>query len=406
MKVFYSRRSKLMIFVGLFVCLHLGSCTIPPAPILEQSGDKGLATLLEGMRRKAGQPALAGAVVANGKIVAEAAVGTRIWETKNWVSVNDSFNIASCGKAFTATLAAKMVEEGLLRWDTTLRDVFPKIPMRAEYEDISLQQLLSHRAGLIKNIEVDLDRGKTCTWTSGRMAYFEELSQIEPAHPPGTAIFYSNAGYLLAGLMMEHLSGKEFMELMSEKVFNPLGLKTAGYGPPAKRARMSQPWGHYWDNSSRSLKATLKDDLLYISPGGNVSISMGDWARFIIQHMSSAQLTTRPFLDLKTVKKLHTPEDGLKWGYDQDYFDFWYRELGWPLTESNYALGWFVTEAKDGSAVLNHGGTSRAFQAEVYLSPKTKNAILLATNSRIGHIHLYRTALAIKEHYRLELDIP
>lgn len=362
--------------------------------------------MLEKMRRKAGQPALAAAVVIDGKLKAVAAVGTRRLDSENWVRADDRFIIASCGKSFTATLASILVEEGLLDWSTTLQDVFPKMPIPAAYENLSFQQLLSHRAGLIKNIVADLDRSLTYTWTSGRMAYFEQLSRQKLVHPPGTAIYYSNAGYILAGLMMEKLTEREFTELMSEKIFNPLGLNSAGYGPPAIKNRLAQPWGHYWDKKNRLLRATRKDDLLYISPSGNVSISMGDWAKFIITHMVSSSSNDQPFLTPQILKKLHTPEDTLKWGYDQEYFDFWNREMGWPLTKSSYALGWFVTKASDGSAVLNHSGTSRAFQAEVYLSPRYQTAILLAANARIGHNNLHRTATAIKELYNLQLDMP
>ena len=378
----------------------------PSAPVLDQSGNKDLALLLEKMRRKAGQPALAGVVIVDGNIKAIAAVGTRKVGTENWVTIRDRFIIGSCGKAFTATLAAIIVEEGYLNWDTTLRDVFKKIPMRPEYENLRFQQLLSHRAGLVKSFLADLDSSKTFTWTSGRMAYLSQLSQLPPPYAAGEVIFYSNAGYILAGLMMEQVSGIEFMKLMSEKVFNPLGLSSAGYGPPAESERRSQPWGHYREKFSWSLKATLKDDQLYTTPAGNVVLTMEDWARFIIEHMPSVKPKSRPLLNTVTLKKLHTPEDDPNWGYDQDYFNFWQKELGWPLTASNYALGWYITKTSDGTDVLNHGGTSRAFQAVVFMSPTKRHAILLATNSRLGNIHIFRTAVAINEMYELGIKLP
>jgi len=402
-----SKLSCKLLFLGvLFIWLIISGCNTPPAPITSSSGDRDLAQFLEIMRVKANQTALAAAVVIDGKIKAAAAVGTRKHGTKNWVTVDDRFIIASCGKAFTATLAAIMVEEGRLNWDTTIKDVFPELKMRAEYENINLQQLLSHRAGLIKSFVADLDSNRTYTSTAGRLIYLEQLVQTKPIHPAGTVMFYSNAGYILAGVMMEKISDQEFTDLMSEKVFKPLKLTTAGYGPPADRERTSQPWGHIQTKSPWSLKAVRKDDQHYTNPAGNVSLSIKDWARFIIGHMSSDQTEVTAFLNAKILEKLHTPVDNANWGYDEDYLEFWNNEIGWPLTSANYALGWFVTKAKDGEAVLNHGGTSQAFQAEVYLSPDNKNAILLATNARLGHIHLYRTAIKIKEKYALKIDLP
>jgi CubicO group peptidase (beta-lactamase class C family) len=397
---------KLLSFVMVFFWLSISGCPLPPADITPSSGDRDLAQLLERMRIKAKQTALAAAVVIDGKIKAAAAVGTRKYGTKNWVTVDDRFIIASCGKAFTATLAAIMVEEGRLNWGTTIKDVFPELKMRAEYENMNLQQLLSHRAGLIKSFVADLDSNRTYTSTAGRLVYLEQLVQTKPIHPPGTVMFYSNAGYILAGVMMEKISDQEFTDLMSKKVFKPLNLTTAGYGPPAKYSPTSQPWGHFWDKSSRSLKPVRTDDPHWIDPAGNVSLSIKDWARFIIGHMPSDQKDSTAFLNSRILKKLHTPVDSVNWKYDENYLKFWNNEIGWPLTSANYALGWFVTKAKDGETVLNHAGTSQAFQAEVYLSPDNKNAILLATNARMGHIHLYRTAIKIKEKYALKIDLP
>ena len=75
-------------------------------------------------------------------------MGTRKTNTNNWVTVDDKFLIASCSKAFTATLSAILIEKGYLDWNTTLKEAYPDLNMRSEYEDITLIQLLSHRAGL------------------------------------------------------------------------------------------------------------------------------------------------------------------------------------------------------------------------------------------------------------------
>ncbi len=404
------KANKHLCILGLFGALIFSlwtvCCSTPPAKISGSSGDRELSLLLENMRVKANQTALAAAVILDGKVKAAAAVGTRKHGTTNWVTVDDRFIIGSCGKAFTSTLAALMVEEGMLNWNTTIRDVFPNLKMRKEYEDINLLQLLSHRAGLPKSFLADLDSRLSYTPTAGRLAYLGQIVQTDLIHPPGTVKFYSNAGYILAGVMMEMISGREFTDLMSEKIFKPLNLTTAGYGPPAEHTPASQPWGHIWDKSRRSLRAVQTDDPHWIDPAGNVSLSIRDWARFIIEHLPSDQTDGNAFLRSEILVKLHTPPDNVSWAYDDDYLSFWNNEIGWPLLSANYALGWFVTKTTTDKVCLNHAGTSQAFQAEVYLSPNNKNAILIATNSRMGHIHLYRTAVKIKKKYGLKIDLP
>ena len=150
------------VLIGCIVLIVAGCAMTPaldldPAPITNGSGNKELAELIESIRVKEGLPALAAAIIVNGKIHATAAVGTRKLHTENWVSVSDKFMIGSCGKAFTATLAAVLVENGLIGWNTTIKDIFPELNMLPEYESITIQQLLSHRAGLSKNFIADLD---------------------------------------------------------------------------------------------------------------------------------------------------------------------------------------------------------------------------------------------------------
>jgi CubicO group peptidase (beta-lactamase class C family) len=124
-----------------------------PAPVTQESGDTDLAELINSIRLEERLPGLAAAIIIDGRLHSAAAVGVRETGTKNWLTVNDKFLIGSCAKAFSATTAAILVEEGRLNWETTLRDVFPDLDMLPEYENITVEQLLSHRAGLPKNLK-------------------------------------------------------------------------------------------------------------------------------------------------------------------------------------------------------------------------------------------------------------
>ena len=116
MKAAYRSPFRFLCVLTLFICSAISGCGLPPAEITNRSGDKVLAQILDSLRIKANQSALAAAVIFDGEIQAAAAVGTRKLGTTNWVSTDDRFIIGSCGKAFSATLAALMVEEGKLNW--------------------------------------------------------------------------------------------------------------------------------------------------------------------------------------------------------------------------------------------------------------------------------------------------
>jgi len=121
--------------------------------------------------------------------------------------------------------------------------------MLPKYETITIQQLLSHRAGLPKNFAAELDENRTYTPKSGRLVYLEQIVQHKLINPPEKVMLYSNAGYTLAGVMIEKITQQTFRDVMEEKVFRPLNLSTAGYGAPADSEPLSQPWGHISDKS-------------------------------------------------------------------------------------------------------------------------------------------------------------
>ncbi len=393
-------------FVLLVSWIYLFGCSTEPtsAPFMESSGDEEFARLLESIRVKGNLPAVFGAVIINGEIHATAAIGTRKIGTDNWVTVDDKLLIGSCGKAFSATLAGILVEEGLLKWHTTLKDVFPDIIMLPEYELITLEQLLSHRAGLPKNFIADLDENRPATPEGGRLQYVEQIVKTKLNNSPGQFMHYSNAGYVIAGAMMEKITGQTFELLLSEKVYDPLKIADAGWTAPAELEPDTQPWGHVV--KLRSYKAVRKDHNYWLDPAGGNSMTIRDWAKFILQNMYVDPTNRQDIISRVTIKKLHTPPDTVPWNYDDQYFRTWEKLIGWRLTSANYALGWYDLKTKEGEKVLYHGGATKSFIADVYVSPNYGNGILLATNARTSHVPLYEGAKRINANYSLKITLP
>jgi len=377
-----------------------------PAPITKDSGNAELANLIESIRVKEGLTALASAIIINGRIHSVAAVGTRKYGTDNWVTVKDKFLISSCTKAFTATLAAMLVEEGLIDWQTTIRDVFPDLEMLSEYENITIYQLLSHRAGLPKNfksgqptwtINYGFDQGRGTTPEVHRLQYLEKTVQKKLFCPPGERVHYSNSGYILVGAIIEKMTGRTIDELWAEKIFRPLGISTAGYGPPAALDPKNQPWGHYWNKSKSSFVVYKADYPNFMGPAGYMHITIEDWAKFILMHLDSNPLNKKRLLNPDTLQKLHEPPDSVTWDVD--------IKLG-----LNYALGWFTKNTEDGHSLIWHGGRGFDFNAQVIADLNVKNAILIVSTAEVPHMHpqthLLKIAKKIKKYYSGKAELP
>lgn len=337
-----------------------------PGPTRPMPGSKAeIDALLETIRRKHDLPALAAAVVLGGRTVAVGAVGLRKDGADARVTVNDRFHIGSCTKAMTATLLGLLVEEGRLRWDTTLAEAFPQLAdaMRPEYRKVTLEQLLCHRGGLPSH---SWPTGKTFldmhrlpgTPRQQRRAYVEMFLREPPGAEPGAKYLYANAGYAVAGAMAEEVTDTSWEELMRRRVFRPLGMKTAGFGAMGTPGRIDQPWQHVLEGKKRRPipPGPLSDNPPVIGPGGTVHCSMGDWAKFVAAHVQGE--AKGGLLKAETFQRLHAPPFG-----------------------GDYALGWVVTERDwGGGRVLTHAGSNNQNFAVVWMAPLRGFAVLSATN--------------------------
>jgi CubicO group peptidase (beta-lactamase class C family) len=259
-----------------FCCLILAFISILN---VESAAQTSLNAELERYRSRYDLPALAAAVVRDGQIIASGAVGTRMAGTWMPVTIDDRFHLGSNTKGLTALLAAILVEGGALRWDSSMAEMFPELAsdMNEGFRHVTLQQLLTHLSGLPGDMLPD-DPGSAQTEELAVRSFAQEgnlddlrywlLGQIcmRPlAAPPGTSFAYSNMGYLLAGAILERAGRKTWEQLITERVFQPLALRTAGLGPQATLGHIDAPLGH------REVDGKLKAFLA--GPNGDVPLS-------------------------------------------------------------------------------------------------------------------------------------
>lgn len=131
-----------------FTCVALHAAP-PPA--------KDVSALLAPVIQKHDIPGVAVAVVSNGETVALGAAGVRTRGKPDKVSAADQFHIGSDTKAITAMLCGILVDEGKLKWDQSLGETFPELnrSMHRQYQGVTLEQLLTNRAGAPGKLEKD-----------------------------------------------------------------------------------------------------------------------------------------------------------------------------------------------------------------------------------------------------------
>ena len=139
------RRALLLGGLSLSAVLSAQAQPSPTAPAVSETPSAWLTRNLEAIRARHRVPALAGAIVMNGRIAAEAATGFRKEGAGARVQVTDAFQLGSITKPMTATLTAIFVEKGMLRWDLTMESAFPELLglMNSAYRKVTITQLLS-----------------------------------------------------------------------------------------------------------------------------------------------------------------------------------------------------------------------------------------------------------------------
>ncbi|MBN2370632.1 MAG: beta-lactamase family protein, partial [Vicinamibacteria bacterium] len=329
---------------------------------LEQTTTSDLTLELNVIRSRHGLPAVFGAIVDTQGLQEAAVAGVRRSDETTLATIDDKFSVASCGKAMTATVVAILVEQGLLNWDDRVSEIFPELAgsMDRAYADMTVTHLLAHSGGLDDDILVPRLQSELPT----RLSVVEQrLWIVEQAlrTPTGTvgSYEYSTVGYVVAGAIIEKVTGQPWETVMTRRLFEPLGMTSTGYDPPPA----DQPgwiWWHEWTNGRAVPVPLAPDPVMTVGrPSGGVHLSMADWARFASAHLRGDRGESS-IVSAETFRRLHTAASSGE-SYD----------LG-------YALGWHVLSI-NGRRVLAHGGAG-SLRAAIQLWPDQSRALLVMTN--------------------------
>jgi CubicO group peptidase (beta-lactamase class C family) len=333
--------------------------TQSPAP--GTVGDGRLPEILEWARASQGLPAMAVVVVRNGLIAESAVVGQRSMSSSAPATMTDRWHLGSITKSMTATVAAMLVEDGLITWDTRPIDVWPELAQNidAGFRDITLRQLLSHTSGMKRDDDCSCASDSASgTIVQKRRNWADHLLRETPRFTAGEHN-YSNVGYVVAGAMLETRAQSSWESLVQSRLFVPLGMTHSGFGEPASAGQVDEPWGHWSESSGYSPVApgTGGDLRAAMGPAGNAHTTLDDFARYLNAHLDGER-GIPGILSVDSFRTLHT------------------------TVSSSYALGWNVVPdlQRLGAPGFAHGGSNGRWFAQTWFSPAKSAALLVVTN--------------------------
>lgn len=333
------------------------------------SADGALSDVLEVARSGHNIPALAAILISDGSIVEMAAVGSRALGEQEAVTAADQWHLGSITKSMSSTLAAVLIERGLLDWDMTVADILlTDVPdMRSEYHDVRLEQLMAHTGGLPVDITLaaafqngDVNDTSPLPMTERRFLWAADLLRLAPDASLGTHR-YSNANYIVLGAIIENVTGELWEDLMQREIFAALGMIETGFGPPGIAGMRVQPWGHVdqggnWEPVDPGSNAA--DNALAIGPAGTVHSTMADFSIYMAAHLAGERGIDGLLL-ASTFARLHSAQSG-----------------------TNYAGGWVTNGSGwSGRPSFWHNGSNGRWFAHTVIAPDRNAAVFVATNS-------------------------
>lgn len=312
-------------------------------------------TFADSVRVKHNIPELAYAVVSSKSILEIQTLGYQRINSNFKANFNDKFRLGSITKTVTAYLAATLVKEGKIKWNTTFFDLYPELKAKSNpvTHNLTLQDFITLRAdlsGWSYGNETPTQKEIKGNDQQQRYEFIAWFFKQNPTISEKQDVYWSNPSYVAAGLMLEKATGKTYETLVKE-LGKSLDIDF-GFGQPNLKDE-NQPWGH--DEDLNPEKPTLNYKLNWLSSAGNINISLPDYCKFVQMQLQG----------LKGKSKLFTAEE------------FNYMHFGLP----EFSFGW--NSGSDKSAQMQysfHNGNPGSFLTKVYLCKNIDKAFILFAN--------------------------
>ena len=285
--------------------------------------------------------------------------GRRKVNSRKLIDNNTVFRLGSLSKGFAGVLAGIEVQEGKLNWDSKVTNYVPNFKVRGEdrTQKITLAHVLSQSTGLPYHSFTNLVEDGV-----DMNVLAEKFNEIEPIAEPGKIYSYQNAMYAMGGLMIESAEQKPMNQILQEKIFNPLAMRTASatYEDLMKHENIAYPhrkrYGRY-----RAQKINKKYYNAVAAGGINASATdMAKWMRFLLGNQQEV-------LSTKILKQVLAPQ--VKIPGKHKYYQKWKGHQS-----SYYGFGWRTHTFKDRESgkileTIHHGGTVSSYRTEIAIFP-------------------------------------
>jgi CubicO group peptidase (beta-lactamase class C family) len=320
-------------------------------------------------------PGVSLAVVKDGRVVVAKGYGVRRLGAPDPVDARTLFGIASNTKVFTATALGILVDEGRIRWDAPVIDYVPWFQMSDPYvtREMTVRDLLVHRSGL------GLGAGDLLWWpasTYDRKEIAQRLRYIPLATSFRSAYAYDNVLYLVAGEVIEAVSGQSWEDFMSSRIIAKVGMTGSNvrHSDATRSGNVATPHAPV-DGKVRPIAPFDSDNT---NPAGGINSNADDMAKWLLVQLAEGRLADGTALvKPETAKQLSTLVTPIP------------IVPGPPELKdlrpnfNGYGLGLGLRDYR-GHKLLTHTGGLPGYVSKVAMIPDARLGIAILTNQESG----------------------
>jgi CubicO group peptidase (beta-lactamase class C family) len=296
-------------------------------------------------------------VVANGQIIFLKGYGFADVKSRSPVLADRTlFRPGSISKTFTWTAVMQLVQAGKLDLDHDVNEYLDfKIPEKFG-KPITLRNLMTHTPGWEDTIA-----GAFVGSPKDLVPYREYLVKHLPAQifPPGEVVAYSNYGAMLAGYIVQRVSGEPYDEYIARHIFQPLGMTRSTFDQPLPAA-LAKDMSKGYINASDDKPVPFED--IEVAPAGSLSSTALDMAHFMIAQLEGGSYDGASIMSPETAQLMHTPTSRMAPGMN------------------GFALG-FYQEDRNGLRIIAHAGDTSAFHSDMHLLLDEHVGLFISLNS-------------------------
>lgn len=330
-------------------------------------------------------PGISVAVIKDGAIVHSKGYGIKSIKTGEKLQSNTNFGIASNSKAFTAAALAILVDEEKINWDDKVIKYIPEFKMYNEYvtNEFTIRDLLTHRSGL------GLGAGDLMVWPDGSdftpKDIINNIQYLKPVSDFRSKYVYDNLLYIIAGVVVENVSGQSWTDFVTKRLIEPIGMTNSAASWYLVKDKKNAIDPHVPVHGKLEVIDRYKNTTFDAAAG--LYSNVDDLVKWLQFNLNKGKVNGKQIISEKQMNEMISPVTLQKVKTSEPYNSLF----------KTYGLGWQLQDY-NGKLEVSHTGVLEGIVTQTMWYPQLQLGIVILTNQQ-SEVAFYSISNTIKDYY-------